>query len=568
MRYVDELAQASEIVPDKLYFSTIRRPDSLSGSPTARRAICFSIDSELVHEPFFADFGPLNLGHAYRFCEKTTAMLKEAGKDGKRVYYCCGAHPHQVANASVLIGMYQVLCMDRSATEAYKTVAHLQPFVPFRDPTCGVSTFHLTVLDCLRGTEKAKEVGFINFQDKSFDVAEYEYYEQVEHGDLNWIVPGKFLAFSGPSNKRTEYYGYRSLVPEDYVQYFKHKNVTGVVRLNKKMYEERKFTDNGVNHYHLQFPDGTCPPDSILKRFIALAEAEPGALAVHCKAGLGRTGVLICCYMMKHFGFTAEESLGYIRIVRPGSVIGPQQQYLRENQHRMWREGEVFRSRAAGSAGSQPGSPKTPMESREVPAGEIRTAPMKSLRTGTHATDVNSLSRRLAGVSVTRDVGSVRKITSSSYDRYGRSAGSTPNSANGAPRSRTSALSASTPSLSAHRDGSSGSASYHPPASASSVRHSMPVFGGYSSGGRGTSSQAPPMEAARSAASDTPLRGFHTTPSQPSKSSGVARVLAPNGQPRKVPAALAVTGRATSNSADARSHSFTSRLMSLRGRRE
>lgn len=86
-----------------------------------------------------------------------------------------------------------------------------------------------------QGTEKGKEVGFINFQDSSFDVREYEYYEQVEHGDLNWIVPGKFLAFSGPSNKRTEYYGYRTLVPEDYIQYFKHKNVTGVVRLNKKV---------------------------------------------------------------------------------------------------------------------------------------------------------------------------------------------------------------------------------------------------------------------------------------------------------------------------------------------
>ena len=32
-----------------------------------------------------------------------------------------------------------------------------------------------------------------------------------------------------------------------------------------------------------------------------VAESEPGALAIHCKAGLGRTGVLICCYIMKHF---------------------------------------------------------------------------------------------------------------------------------------------------------------------------------------------------------------------------------------------------------------------------
>ena len=53
---------------------------------------------------------------------------------------------------------------------------------------------------------------------------------------------------------------------------------------------------------------------------------------MHCKAGLGRTGLLICAYMMKHFGFTAHEAIGYIRICRPGSVIGCQQQWLEEQE--------------------------------------------------------------------------------------------------------------------------------------------------------------------------------------------------------------------------------------------
>ena len=26
-------------------------------------------------------------------------------------------------------------------------------------------------------------------------------FQRVENGDLNWIIPGKFLAFSGPHNK-------------------------------------------------------------------------------------------------------------------------------------------------------------------------------------------------------------------------------------------------------------------------------------------------------------------------------------------------------------------------------
>jgi hypothetical protein len=53
-----------------------------------------------------------------------------------------------------------------------------------------------------------------------------------------------------------------------------------------------------------------------------------GALAVHCKAGLGRTGTLICAYLMRYHGFTAAEAIGYCRICRPGSVVGPQQTYL------------------------------------------------------------------------------------------------------------------------------------------------------------------------------------------------------------------------------------------------
>ena len=74
-----------------------------------------------------------------------------------------------------------------------------------------------------------------------------------------------------------------------------------------QQYDKRFFTKAGFKFYDLYFPDGTCPPENILQTFLDIAESEPGALAVHCKAGLGRTGTLMCCFMMKHYGFTAEE---------------------------------------------------------------------------------------------------------------------------------------------------------------------------------------------------------------------------------------------------------------------
>ena len=58
---------------------------------------------------------------------------------------------------------------------------------------------------------------------------------QVENGDLNWILPGKLLAFSGPAARNNEVPGYRLHTPEDYWDYYRRKGVTAVVRLNKKV---------------------------------------------------------------------------------------------------------------------------------------------------------------------------------------------------------------------------------------------------------------------------------------------------------------------------------------------
>ena len=56
-----------------------------------------------------------------------------------------------------------------------------------------------------------------------------------------------------------------------------------------------------------------------------------------------RTGTLIALYKMKHHGFTAQEAMGWLRIVRPRSVIGEQQDFLCAREAVMMRSAAPLR---------------------------------------------------------------------------------------------------------------------------------------------------------------------------------------------------------------------------------
>ena len=215
------------------------------------------------------------------------------------------------------------------------------------------------------------------------------YATQVEYGDLNWIVKGRFLAFAGPHDVRSSSpEGYYTLCPEDYIPYYKKRGVTRVVRLNKKYYDERRFLGSGFEHTDLYYLDGSNPPEKVLRKFLDTCEGTDGAIAVHCKAGLGRTGSCIGAYLMKHYGFTAKEVIGWLRVCRPGSVIGPQQQYLQGLQDRMWREGKAYRLAKGAPPGGVYGlrSPWDELESRrEEAAAESKAGAGASAGSGASA---------------------------------------------------------------------------------------------------------------------------------------------------------------------------------------
>jgi cell division cycle 14 len=335
LRGENNTAGAIEIIESQLYWISDKNPPR-----NQPNAYFFCIDQDLVYEPFCSDFGPLDLGKTYRFVTELEKLLKDQNYVKFRIYHYTSVDSAKRANAAYLMGAFQVIILGRTADQAWYPFSKATPNLPeFRDASFGPCTYKCTILDCLRGLEYAIKLKW--FDVKTFNLRDYEFYEKVENGDLNWVVPGKFIAFSGPSSNPRDAEGWRTYTPEDYVPIFKKFNVNLVVRLNNKQYDAQRFTKNGIKHIELYFVDGSCPSDEIVNDFIATCEKETGSIAVHCKAGLGRTGSLIACYAMKHFRFPAADFIGWIRIARPGSILGPQQQFLIDKQNKFFKLNET-----------------------------------------------------------------------------------------------------------------------------------------------------------------------------------------------------------------------------------
>lgn len=336
----DVLVCASEYIPDRLYFVTLKTDVKPKSTPNTHY---FSIDDELIYENFYSDFGPLNLALLYRYCSKLNKKLHAQTLARKKIVHYTTLDAKKRANAAFLIASYAVIYLEKTPEEAQKPlIGGLNPpFVPFRDASYGVAVYTITLKNCLDAILKAKQAHFFDFDD--FDCEEYEHFERVQNGDFNWLVPQKFLAFCGPHSASRVFQGYPYHSPESYFNYFRLHHVTTIVRLNKKIYDAQRFVRGGFQHEDLFFIDGSTPSDEILAEFIRICENAKGGIAVHCKAGLGRTGSLIGCYIMKHWRWTAMEVIAWLRICRPGSIIGHQQDWLEEKQAEMWLQGDQFR---------------------------------------------------------------------------------------------------------------------------------------------------------------------------------------------------------------------------------
>jgi len=140
--------------------------------------------------------------------------------------------------------------------------------------------------------------------------------------NFSFVIDGKLAGLSYP---------FRSGNVGDIVHFLRQNRVSCLVNLTE--YGYRAEDSNLINIFKFPVPDFGVPSmeqmDEIWNHYISLPEDD--AMAVHCLAGRGRTGMVLACIVARQLEMKPLDAVFYIRHIRPGSIeTGEQEEFVEE----------------------------------------------------------------------------------------------------------------------------------------------------------------------------------------------------------------------------------------------
>ena len=126
--------------------------------------------------------------------------------------------------------------------------------------------------------------------------------------NFSWLIDGKLAGSAIPTSKEE-------------INWAKEQGVKSVVTIREEPLDDDWVDDVKYLHVYAndmgipEFDDLTNSVDFIHQR---ITNEEP--VMVHCLAGLGRTGTILACYMIKYEDMAADDAIEKVRRERHGSI--------------------------------------------------------------------------------------------------------------------------------------------------------------------------------------------------------------------------------------------------------
>ena len=157
--------------PKKKSSKSPHRPITVSSGPKVHPPLYFTVDDDLLYNRFHADFGPLHIGHLYRFSIFLHEVLGDPMHEGRGIVLWSKPDSRSRANAACLLACYMIVVQNWAPHLALAPIAQAEPpMMPFRDAGYSQADFSISIQDVVYGVWKAKEEGLVSF--KNFDIAE------------------------------------------------------------------------------------------------------------------------------------------------------------------------------------------------------------------------------------------------------------------------------------------------------------------------------------------------------------------------------------------------------------